>query len=238
VLAVLYTLVAVPLLWVQGQELLGLGAIVAGDNLSVAVAHTLDRRVATLATATAVVSAAIVLLFARWLYLAQGLATAAGLSSKGSPWGAAMTALVPVQNLLRPYQRMVSWVEALLAVRNEPLPVRLDPQADRRGYRERAAFVATRRWAAPPAAGLVLGWAVVWGGARVLAALSMVMSPAEGDPSSLSTQILLAMLGGALNLAAMGLTWRVTRDLGASLAVRVEALARAGEDEASDGGVF
>ncbi len=224
-----YALAAVGLLGAQVRQSVQLQELINGGFVDYTLADGRDRGAWTLGMVALGASGLVLVALARWLFVAYTVAARRGIRGlAATPWGAALSLFVPVLNLVRPYQHVLRLAAALRKPGGTRGEVRLRPDAERGGYRARAAEVV-RPAGEPPSASQIFVWGALWGGGRLLATLAATLSTPQGDPAAMQQRVGLAMLGGLLGLGAAWLTRGVTRDL-------TGALIDQGEDKASAGG--
>lgn len=205
------------LLVALARQYAGAEVLLMGQFLTDEAAVSLDRHTAVLGAAASVASGAVLAVFAWWMYCAHRVAARRELPGPvARPVDAMLSALVPVVNLVRPYQLVLQLTEALRDPRVARGTMRLRGDAERQSYRGRVAELLVPE-AEPPAPASVVVWGILWGCGRLLATLAATMTTPVGDVSRMELRIGLAALASVLGLGAAWLTWRITAALGATL---------------------
>lgn len=205
------------LLVAQARQYAGAEVLLMGQFLADAAAVALDRHVVVLGSVASVASGVVLVVFAWWMYCAHRVAAGRALPGRvARPADAMLSALVPVVNLVRPYQLVLQLTEALRDPRVVRGTMRLRGDAERQGYRGRVAELLVPE-AEPPAPASVVVWGVLWGCGRLLATLAATMNTPVGDVARMELRIGLAALASVLGLGAAWFTWRITAALGATL---------------------
>jgi len=207
----------VVLLVALARQYAGAEVLLMGQFLTDEAAVALDRHTALAGSVASVASGAVLAVFAWWMYCAHRVAVGRGLHGPiATPRDAALSALVPVVNLVRPYQQVLQLAEALRDPRVVRGTMRLRADAARQGYRARVGELLVPE-AVPPTSTAVVCWGALWGTGRLLATLAATMNTPLGDVARMQLRIGLAAAAGLLALGAAWFTWRITAALGATL---------------------